>query len=431
MLLMSAARRRSPRCQQTAPIAEQLEPRWVPAAICDLAPSVIQGPTTGEPDSKISVQTSVDNLGPGRSSRSQVEYRLSLDEIADDQDLLLDTVTHKKITGNGQSAWTQTLRLPADLAAGTYHLVVTVDPGNALLEADETNNSLSSVESIAIARTTLTGRVDYLKTSRPVEIHAIGQSAIIDPALTTWLVIHGRNQSAQSTNLVQLASQIDEYQPGDQVLLLDWRKAARSGLLGGNGENYIRPVATWAAEALMAYGITGQQLNLVGYSWGADIAAEMAEQIGQVNSILAIDSARDYPGGSYNPDAPGEINFAAHADYSWAFFAASSFPFGSAIGSGTAASSFVVTGGDHFAIVSLVTNLLALPAENPVSAMIPLAQLLTGLPTATWMTNVYTDHGVLDVADGTFDAVLVTTSTDQAIEALRFFDGLTEQTVLA
>lgn len=412
-------------------IVEQLEARWVPSAICDLSPTLIRGPATAEPDAKITVQTTVDNLGLGPSSRFQIEYRLSLDEIADDQDLLLASTTHRKIDGNEQEDWVQTLKLPANIPAGTYRLVVIVDPGNAVAEANEANNSLSSSESIAVACLTLSGRVQYLKASRPVEIYVLGESSAIDPALMTWLVIHGRNQSAESTNLNQLASQIDQYQPGDQVLLLEWRKAARSGLLGGNGENYIRPVASWAAEALTAYGITGQQLNLVGYSWGADIAAEMAEVIGQVNSILAIDSARDYPGGSYNPDTPGEIDFAAHADYSWAFFASSSFPFGSATGSGTATSSFVVTGGDHFAIVTLVTSLLALPAENPVAASIPLSQLLTGLPAPTWMINAYTDQGVLDVTVGIFDAVLVVTSNGQSIQALRFFDGVTEQTVSA
>lgn len=430
MIARRLARRSDHRCQAASSI-EQVEPRWVPSALCDLSPVLIQGPSTAEPGSKISVQTTVDNLGSGASPRFRVEYRLSLDEALDQEDVLLAVVHQKKIDGNGQADWTQSVKLPRNLPAGHYQLLASVDPGNSIAETNEANNALSS-GTIFVANTQLSGRVRYRKESHRVEIHVLGDgSAAIDPAVTTWLVIHGRNQSSESPDLVQLATQIDQYQPGDQVLLLDWRKAAESGSIGGQGENYIRPVAAWAAEALADYGITGQQLNLVGYSWGADIADEMAAGFGQVNSILAIDSARDFPGGSYNPESPGEVDFDAHAAHSWAFFATSNFPFGSAMNASSAASSFIVTGADHFKIVTLVTNLLALPAENGVAANFQLSELLTGAPAVVWVTNAYSDQGVLDVADGIFDAVLVATTDGLSIEALRFFDGDVEQTILA
>jgi pimeloyl-ACP methyl ester carboxylesterase len=409
---------------------ESLESRWLPSAVCDLKPSLVNGPESAAPGSRISIQTAVDNLGTSAASKFQVQYRLSLDAVIDDQDPLLATVTRKRISGEGTVQWSQTVTLPSDLPAGTYHISVIVDPANTIPEGNETNNSLADAGTITVASATLSGQVQYLKARRPVDLHVLGNStASIDPTETTWIVIHGRNESSTSPNLVQLATQIDAYQPGDQVLLLDWRKAAKSGSIGGQGENYIRPVATWAAEALTAYGFSGQQLNLVGYSWGAEVAAEMAEVIGQVNAIMAIDPARDYPGGSYNPEAPGEVDFEAHADQSWAFFASSSLPFGSAINASTAEDAFVVTGSDHFGIVSLVTNLISLADQNAVGSDFPLTQLLTGIPVSTWVGSSYSSLGVLNVGTGTFDAVLIATPNGMAVQSLRFFDGSTEQSV--
>ncbi len=411
---------------------ESLEPRWLPAAVCDLTPLLLDGPDFAEPGSRISIQTTVDNFGTGGAPKFQVQYRLSLDGIVNDQDLLLTTVTRQRLNGNGEQQWTQSVSLPSDLPAGTYRLGVIVDPANTISEADETNNSLAEAGTIVVGRVSLTGRIHYLKARRPVEIHGLGNTATpIDPAATTWIVIHGRNGSAASPNLVQLADEIDQYQSGDQVLLLDWRKAAKSGTIGGQGENYIRPVASWAAEALTAYGFTGQQLNLVGYSWGAEVAAEMAEALGQVNSILAIDPARDYPGGSYNPEAPGEIDFEAHADQSWAFFASSNPTFGSGINASTAEDAVVVTGSDHFGIVSLVTDLISLPVQNAVGAYFPLTRLLSGLPVPSWIVGSYSSLGVLDQAGGVFDALLIAGPNGLAAQSLKYFDGANEQTILA
>ncbi len=409
---------------------EALEPRCLPTAMCDLTPMLVDGPETAEPGSRISIETAVGNSGTAGSPKFQVEYRLSLDGVVNDQDLLLTTVTRKKISATGEVHWTQSVTLPSDLSAGTYHLGVIVDPSNTIPEINETNNSLAELGTIIVARTHLTGRVQYLKGHRPVDMHALGNlAAPIDPSLTTWIVIHGRNESSDSPNLVQLALQIDQYQPGDQVLLLDWRKGAKSGTIGGQGENYIQPVATWAAQTLTAYGFTGQQLNLVGYSWGADVAAEMAEVIGQVNSILAIDPARDYPGGSYNPEAPGEVEFDGHADQSWAFYASSNVPFGSAANAGTAENAIVVIASDHFGIVSLVTNLISLSDQNAVGSYFPLARLLAGLPATTWIDSSYSSSGALDLVAGTFDVLLMATPNGASVQLLKFFDGENEQTI--
>jgi hypothetical protein len=87
---------------------ESLEPRWLPTTT-DLTPVLIQGPTSAEPGDTVSVPTIVENLGDSASGRFQVEYRLSVDSVIDSQDLVLASVRRKKIRGEGQAQWIQTL----------------------------------------------------------------------------------------------------------------------------------------------------------------------------------------------------------------------------------------------------------------------------------------------------------------------------------
>lgn len=423
--------RRQPARSAFTPI-ESLEPRWVPAALSDLTPVLVDGPDIAAPGTKVAVETHVENLDSQASGKFRIEYRLTIDNPVNDHSVLLATVTQKSISGHDESDWSQTLKLPKELATGTYRLLVVVDPADRIPETNESNNSVLAADTIQIAQSALTGRVTFQHKSRPVSISALESSSLfINPSVTTWIVIHGRNQSAASTNIDALATQIDQYQPGDQVLLLDWGKAAASGAIGGQGEDYIRPVAQWAAQALTDYGFVGAQINLVGYSWGAEVAAEMAEVIGSVNSVLAVDPARDYPGGSYNPEAAGEVDLAAHANHSLAFFATSSLAFGSSIVASTAQTAVVATGTDHFGIVTLVTELLALPPQNPVAQLLPLSELLTGLPAAPWDDNSYSSTGIIGTDNGQFEIVLQAKTGEVAVESLSFFENGVEQTVEA
>lgn len=431
------SRANAPRSRTTRPtratshcgaILEDLELRIVLATECDLTPVLVQAPATAEPGDRIAVSIQIGNLGAANSPRFQVEIRLSLDGIINGDDQRLTTVAHKKIGAGGAAQWSQQFRLPETLPAGSYHIGLIIDPAHQVAEQNEANNTLADTNTTAVFRSQLAGRVKYQKGTKPAEIHRLDESgAAINPELTTWLVIHGRNESSTSPDLVALAQQIEQYQSGDQVLVLDWQKAAASGVLGGQGENYIRPVAAWAAQALTDYGFRGLQLNLVGYSWGAEVAAELSEVLGQVNSILAIDPARDYPGGSYNPEAPGEVVFQAHAKQSWAFFATASLPFGSPLPASTAEDAFVLTGSDHFGVVSVITSILALPVNHPFATEFSLAALLTGVPQPTWQPDSYSFVGTLQLADGEFDAVLIASPSGKRISGLRFFDGLEEQ----
>jgi pimeloyl-ACP methyl ester carboxylesterase len=407
---------------------ETLERRVVLTAVVDLTPTLVQF-APAAPGDKTTAEATVKNLGPESTKSFQVEFRLSTDATINDQDILIKTVTRRRLGAGAESNWTQKITLPGDLPPGKYFLGVIVDPKHKISEQNEANNVLATPSASDILMTSLNGTVQFGRTKQPVSIKSLGGGDVsINPDITTWLVIHGRNQSAASPDMVQLATTIDGYQPGDQVLLLDWDKAAASGALGGNGENFIKPVAAWAATALQRYGFSGDQLNLVGYSWGSYVAAEMAENLGTVNSVLSIEAAKDYPGGDYNPEVPGEVDFAAHANQSWAFFATGD-SFGSAATSSTAEESFLIDGADHFKAVPLVTEILNPPQAGPLVATIPLSRLLTGTPQPLWPGKSYDVTGKLVNQEAVFDAVIETTPDGQHPVSVRYFDGKDEHTL--
>jgi pimeloyl-ACP methyl ester carboxylesterase len=233
---------------------------------------------------------------------------------------------------------------------------------------------------------------------------------------------------------------LDGYRSTDQLLVLDWSAAASSGLIGGAGENYIIPVATWAATALGTYGLSSAELNLAGHSWGAYVATELAERMpaiegasgGLVNTILALDPAADYPGGSYNPTATNEVNFSRNSNFSWAFFATGG-TYGSAATAKTADEAFVITGSDHSKLVNVVANLISISytsPSNPVASLFTLDRLLSWQINSLWRANAYDSSGKRS-STGTFEAVIGTTNTGVAVASLRYFNGTSEVTYFA
>jgi len=177
----------------------------------------------------------------------------------------------------------------------------------------------------------------------------------IDPTKQTWIVIHGRNSSSINTsggNIVRLAQAIASQRPNDQVLVLDWSAAAQDNdppnYSAFTHDDWIEPVAQWAATALTGYGFSGLSLNLVGHSWGGNMTDEIAKRIsGGVNTIVALDPAKNGAfgwTGAYHPDLnfglpSAQINFARDSQYSWAFH---SSILGSEYTSTSADESFVV-----------------------------------------------------------------------------------------
>ena len=172
---------------------------------------------------------------------------------------------------------------------------------------------------------------------RDVSIVAYPSGKEIDPNAETWVISHGWDDNPNSKNFQDLAKTISS--KGKQVLLLDWSEAAATGAkpskdyISGPKEaaNWISDVAGFASDALTnIWGISSDNLNLIGHSLGAYVSSQIGNQIsGGVNKIVALDPAttaskttsdftvdvNNNKDGKQNPD-----NFSDAAKFSRAFW---------------------------------------------------------------------------------------------------------------
>ena len=213
-----------------------------------------------------------------------------------------------------------------------------------------------------VSRDTPLGTINHSVTLSTVT------GAAFQPGKTTWLVIHGLDSSPTADTISTLVNAVSAARSGDQVMTLDWSSAA-TGNLNGEGENWIIPVAEKTATVLKNLGFAGSSLNLIGHSWGSYVAAGIAKNMaGGVNTIVALDPAKHYPFGiGYNAEVPGEVNFSANSQYSWAFHDGDGipvlgWPFKDAVGSNTtpetADESFVVLGTNHSGVANVFSHML-------------------------------------------------------------------------
>jgi pimeloyl-ACP methyl ester carboxylesterase len=246
----------------------------------------------------------------------------------------------------------------------------------------------------------------------------------ITNTLRTWIVIHGMNSSRNTTdgpNFPRLAQAIANKFPNEQVLTLDWSGPAHTYAPADfHEEDWIEPVASWAAATLSAYGFNGNSLNLVGHSWGGSMTDEIAKRIpGGVNTIVALDPARDgggFPsGGVYDPELyfglpSAQIDFARDSQFSWAFHSSS---LGSASTPTTADEAFVVQTGlfvtdAHPAVV----NLFSYMVENPtigVCQFFQLDRLLNHTP-GPWVPNTrFTEFPFPENRTGGYEGIITAT----------------------
>ncbi|MHC4401862.1 MAG: Calx-beta domain-containing protein, partial [Planctomycetota bacterium] len=203
----------------------------------------------------------------------------------------------------------------------------------------------------------------------------------------------------------------------EQVLTLDWSVIAGLGI--GDTESYIIPVAEWAGSALTSYGFGGGLLNLVGHSFGAYVATEMAERItGGVNTIVGLDPAADwFLDGRYNPNTAGEVDFAEYSQFAWTFSDAGGW-MGSAITPGSADEAIAVKDTDHSPVVSLFANMLNGVGNADVLQYFPLSRLQTYAP-GPWMPDQY-NHSGNPSSSGTFEAVITATSSGTYASSIDF-----------
>ena len=295
---------------------------------------------------------------------------------------------------------------PSDPSIYIYHFSGSFGAGDVQVTflagsfADDAENlNAASAEQFVAATTILHGFATRNGLRSPVSISRT-DGGLIDPNATTWLLIHGRGDTPAA--MIPIADALASQD--DQILTVNWSAGAsyKNLYTDFTGQDWIKPVAVWSAEHVRSYGFSAGELNIIGHSWGADVGDELAgrlvqDGLGKVQSIVALDAARGVPatlklpgsdvlpsfglpslpititfkgGKTYNQDNPGEINFAAHANVSWAFRAS---VLGSAIAPSTASEAFAVEFptssdpiDDHDDAIQFFASLLL--DDNPVTA---------------------------------------------------------------
>jgi pimeloyl-ACP methyl ester carboxylesterase len=421
---------------------EALEPRMVAAA--DLAATLVATPLADwvVPGQSLTIAADIANPGDQASAGFRVEYRLSVDAAITSGDLLLGSSEQLALASLGTINLVQAVTVPANVAKGQYFVGVTIVPAG--VDENSANDSLAEAGDTDVLLTTLSGTATYNGKAKNVALRSRLVGTPIFDDRPTWIVIHGRNSSPSVDYLVGLASAIDGYTSTDQVLMLDWSAAAASGWIGGSGENYIIPVGAWMASTLTSYGLTPLELNFVGHSWGAYVAAETAERVPvnangryRVNSIVALDPAADYPGGSYNPTTPGQVGFKRNAHMSWAFYV-SGGSYGSATTAATAHESYLVKGSEHSKVVSAFRNLVQMNYDGrqnagvtgAVVAQVQLSRLLVPALNTAWIVDRYNNAGSRVASGGTFESVIETASGGIKIKSLRYLSSATSSEVV-
>ena len=276
-------------------------------------------------------------------------------------------------------------------------------------------------------------------TSPPLIKSLDGAPVSPDSARETWLILHGRNGMSWSPSDMtrRLASAVAL--PHRQVLFLDWTGLAAGDSDGDGvssldfgGEQWITPMADWASSRLAALGFAGalaSNLNFIGHSWGAVLAAETASRIaGGVNTLLALDPAEDAPppwGTAYSTE---QVRFADNTQWSWAFYSRDGGTFGISAGSETtpptADESFTVRNSEHSALVTMFADMLSDPASG-LSHWFTLDRLRDHRP-GPWQTNRFSGDGQ---TGNLYEAVLHAAPGGTAPQTLTFISRGTGQSV--
>jgi pimeloyl-ACP methyl ester carboxylesterase len=212
------------------------------------------------------------------------------------------------------------------LDAGTYSVRVYPQSGN-------TYYNLNIKADQNWGKVTLAGQNE----SFPVGLERVGDDGKgspkpIESGRNTWVVIHGFRGQPSAGEFPALAKALDA--ADDQVLTLDWSSIANDKYGGDSWDfaldlraaaNWIPTVADWASKKLKDLGfddksVSQNKLNLVGFSLGAYVAAEIASLMpGGVNKIVALDPASTGGLGSYSNKARS-IKFSDNSQFSWGFY---------------------------------------------------------------------------------------------------------------
>ena len=215
-------------------------------------------------------------------------------------------------------------------SSGTYYIRVDAAGGDTNYTLDFTETPLTTNLTY-----TTTGNTPFLTNLWEFDASGKNSTVGIDPTKPTVVVIHGWNKSGATEYgtddaLATLATTIASQYSGEQVLALDWGKAAKDpgflGLVPLTAAGRVEGIANWAVSELEALGLQASQITLIGHSLGAYVADVIGHSsFGEVDNLYALDPAGSYAMTTYNLNAAngGSLpipRFDSAATNSYAFF---------------------------------------------------------------------------------------------------------------
>jgi subtilase family serine protease len=115
----------------------------------DLVVSALNAPSSSGSGATIVITDTTANLRAGGVAASTTRFYLSRDTILDTSDTPLPGARAvPPLAGNASSSGSTTLALPTTIAAGAYYIIAKADADNAVVETQETNNTMAKALTI-------------------------------------------------------------------------------------------------------------------------------------------------------------------------------------------------------------------------------------------------------------------------------------------
>lgn len=251
--------------------------------------------------------------------------------------------------------------------------------------------------------------VEFLETRRLLADFALvrvdGETGPATPDVRTWVLAHGWLGSPSSLENIAEAIRDNPNYENDQVLAIDWSDAA-SDLNPVNVENAIPDAGEFTAQALIDAGFDGSNVNFIGHSFGAYVAAVAVDAMpAQVQSMAALDPGQNLPGGFDS----GDLEFSHHSRFSWAYHASDQYSSRSAPTTADEAFFIQIPGSEltkHNQVVDFFASVINHEASMPQALQI--ARLLDPtLAPPLWAADRIDSSGAF--AEGDYEGAFLTT----------------------
>jgi pimeloyl-ACP methyl ester carboxylesterase len=307
-------------------------------------------------------------------------YRVRIDGLAK-TDPDTNDIYHIRITANGIE---HVLKISAALNFGTS--AIDLEPGEYTIQFRDVAMSDAVISLFRVEKDL--GKADVVVANHRVESfvpdHWVHLETTNDASITedspVWLLVHGRNDSfdREDSSMANLAASFNNHEALEgAVVTLEWSKLSQS--LSLKASDWIPVVARIAHRKLTALGIDATQLKLFGHSWGSYVAHDLAAEFGQVNTLVALDPARDLP----LLNAFYYVDFDSVAKVSWAFISSA---LGDTRRAATANHTFRIDSNntnditdvvkEHRFAVDIVARMLDIPRKGTTAAETKISNLI-------------------------------------------------------